>query len=721
MARLFVLLVLLAGLGPAASAQWVQTEGPIGADFRQSVALSETEVLAATWNGIVFLFDGSEWSRQPEVTLPQRQLHRHGDLWYQLVDGAVLVSSDHGRTWTDAGAPAEVRSVYAGTEAFYAATLETVYATTDGATWSTFVPSLVVEIPAGGSTTTGLLNMSSFFVHDGLFMARGHVSGHVGLFRTEDGGQTWSFVFPAPTPDDFFAWGDAIYGYGCHSYRSFDRGLTWEFIEQPRVDGATACFDYLAEADGALLAQAGINSVGTRFGVFRLDGDTWERVRPSALGLSVVGDAAFVVDEGGIYRSTDGGTTWEALPVDLIATTVVPYTLSDGAALVLSGQGFVHRSEDLVTWSEPAPITPAGLRASVLLVHGDAVLAGTEDGIFRSTDGGLTWVASNTGIEFHPFHLDRTPRFATNGEVILAGHSFGFAQQGHGGTSFGGMHRSDDGGQTWTSMDATFPRDAQGRSARVYAVAMSGSAIVASTFEGNFVSADEGQTWVPTIGLPNGLMGVARSIYAFGENFYFITIYGQLFESTDGGLTWHFRRQGIPEAQFFHDAHLFQIEDQIFLVVNKDGTGVGYRLAEEWEQIELEMPLGVRFNGFAVQGDVVLAGTIDAGAWTAPTKAFFGTTVASEATVATRFEVSSIYPNPTAGASRLTLTLGQAQPVRVEVLDVLGRRAVLLHDGPLAASVHAFTLPAQALPAGSYLVRVAGQDFAEVRRLTVVR
>ena len=79
----------------------------------------------------------------------------------------------------------------------------------------------------------------------------------------------------------------------------------------------------------------------------------------------------------------------------------------------------------------------------------------------------------------------------------------------------------------------------------------------------------------------------------------------------------------------------------------------------------------------------------------------------------------AVFPNPSAGAAQLRLTVAAAGPVRVEVFDVLGRRAALLHDGPVGAD--GLRLAVDALPAGAYVVRARGADFVATERLTVTR
>ena len=86
------------------------------------------------------------------------------------------------------------------------------------------------------------------------------------------------------------------------------------------------------------------------------------------------------------------------------------------------------------------------------------------------------------------------------------------------------------------------------------------------------------------------------------------------------------------------------------------------------------------------------------------------------------FALTAARPNPFAQATRFELAVQQAQDVRVAVYDVLGREVVVLHDGAFEAqSSRAFTLSAGQMAAGTYVVRVQGERFAETMRVTVVR
>ena len=76
-------------------------------------------------------------------------------------------------------------------------------------------------------------------------------------------------------------------------------------------------------------------------------------------------------------------------------------------------------------------------------------------------------------------------------------------------------------------------------------------------------------------------------------------------------------------------------------------------------------------------------------------------------------------PNPAGTRTRLVLTLAAAQPVRVDVLDALGRTVAVLLDGPAAAGETEIGVDVAGLPAGVYGVRVVGENVRAAQRLTV--
>jgi hypothetical protein len=83
-------------------------------------------------------------------------------------------------------------------------------------------------------------------------------------------------------------------------------------------------------------------------------------------------------------------------------------------------------------------------------------------------------------------------------------------------------------------------------------------------------------------------------------------------------------------------------------------------------------------------------------------------------------------PNPTRGAVSFDVGMARDQVVRVEVLDLLGTRVALLHDGPLAAGRHPFRWRGVSdrgdrAQAGVYIVKLQSGAVTSARTVSVLR
>ena len=93
-----------------------------------------------------------------------------------------------------------------------------------------------------------------------------------------------------------------------------------------------------------------------------------------------------------------------------------------------------------------------------------------------------------------------------------------------------------------------------------------------------------------------------------------------------------------------------------------------------------------------------------------------------EIALASAYTLTRPHPNPAAQSAELELQVREAQHVRAEVYDYLGRRVETLHDGVIPANqVHRLTVDGRALPTGAYFVRVVGQGFETTRSVTLVK
>lgn len=75
------------------------------------------------------------------------------------------------------------------------------------------------------------------------------------------------------------------------------------------------------------------------------------------------------------------------------------------------------------------------------------------------------------------------------------------------------------------------------------------------------------------------------------------------------------------------------------------------------------------------------------------------------------------WPHPVRDHARVSFSVEKPGPLRVELLDLMGRRIAVLADGMYSTGTHTAFLNAAGLPAGVYLLRMRGADAVVHRRI----
>lgn len=92
-----------------------------------------------------------------------------------------------------------------------------------------------------------------------------------------------------------------------------------------------------------------------------------------------------------------------------------------------------------------------------------------------------------------------------------------------------------------------------------------------------------------------------------------------------------------------------------------------------------------------------------------------------EAPEADGWRLLPVAPNPVAASGTVGFVAPEAGAVTVDVLDALGRRVAVLHEGPVAAGSHAVPWSTRGLAGGVYLVRLRAGGRSLAQSVTVLR
>ncbi len=292
---------------------------------------------------------------------------------------------------------------------------------------------------------------------------------------------------------------------------------------------------------------------GTYGGIFRSTngGGTWNAVNT---GLSNTAVYALAIDPmnptkayagtfgGGVFKSTNGGGSWSTVNTGLSNTTVYALAINpQNTETVYAGTygGIFKSTNGGGNWNA----VNAGLSSTTVYAlaidpqNTGTVYAGTDGGgVFKSTNNGENWSAVNTG-------LSSTTTFT----LAIDPQNTGTVYSG----TYGGVYKSTNGGGNWSAVN-------NGSSnTYVYTLAIDpqnpGTLYRGMTgmFDGVFKSTDGGANWSA---VNNGLSNAYVWVFALAispqntDTVYIGTWGGGVAKSTNGGASWSAANNGLSAA-----------------------------------------------------------------------------------------------------------------------------------------------------------------------------
>ncbi|MCC6397127.1 MAG: T9SS type A sorting domain-containing protein [Bacteroidetes bacterium] len=551
--------------GGNAAGQWTTLNSPHEIE-RPAFFLDSTSVLASTYSRGLFLSEdkGFSWKALRgsdggdhftllavdgvRIFARQRSTEVHENL---------ALSTDRGATWMAiALAPWDPTCLVRCRDSLFLASRHGLYRSSDdGQSWSRIVTglpdtSVASLVTAGGELflgadgeayvsrsasnrweqiTLSVPDIVSLYAFGTDLFAN---TVDVGLFRSTDLGRTWRSVAGAlnePRIRDMGESGDILIvaSYRNGLFRSTDRGATWDSCNQ----GLNTREIHGIVAHGPTVVAWGN---GLNHYVSTDHGSCW--VLGSATSLANDGLFAYgrflyrtASNDFGVLRSSDSGRTWtECGPSDqngMVKRTALFHIDSLLYNIPFFGGGVFTSADSGDSWKRigNGPTQVVGL----VKTEGETLIAATTSGVFKSTDGGASWILSSEGLTF---------RFLTS--LVLC-NGFLFA-----GTEGGGVFRADIGASSWSACSDGL--------ANLYVqsmIAIDTCLMAAITGRpGIHISSDLGQSWKPAYsGLPGALfrmlVNAGRSVFTASD------LLDGIFQSTDLGTSWLPVNDGLPRER----------------------------------------------------------------------------------------------------------------------------------------------------------------------------
>lgn len=412
-------------------------------------------------------------------------------------------STDRGKTWNNVQIDKDIIAITQSGTSLYIATNNGIYRSLDsGATWS---KPQQEGLPKDKRISTIAA------INDQLF-----VGTLIGTYRSNDAGMTWSAVTIAETDVLCFRiWQGALYAgtAGQGIFCSTDNGTSWK---QSGLDG----FTIASLTNNSMYLVAGTND-----GVFSsVDGTLWQAQGLSGGYIAVLEQRQSTIIAGtdnGIYQTNDMGKTWDRLGLEGYSITSV---YADASQLYAATQNGIFMFTN-GTWKLIGAHSNGNF-VNVLQTIDGRLFAGTTLGLYRSDDEGESW--SLAGFD---------GKNITTIELL--------SQSLYIGTSKGVSYRSDDRGNTWTSLQI-LPL-----AGNITSFASYDNWIFAGTNVGLFRSSTFGKSWEQVNSTPP-IQGVGALFY---DTPWLYTGGNGIVRSSDNGTTWQTIQNVTADIRTFLKTH----------------------------------------------------------------------------------------------------------------------------------------------------------------------
>lgn len=767
-------------------AQWERTNGPEGVAVSfltntDGIIYAGTEV-----NGVyISTDDGINWIARNtgiENYGISSIISSQGLILAGTYGNGVFRSSDGGVSWT---APSNGNNLFITSLVFNdpyiyagAASLGLYRSSDNGVTWSQVISGLYVdEMCVSGNklfvseygytyaTTDHGANWDLIEELEGAAVFSYHCDGsniYVGsrnkIYRSTNNGATFTtinipFTFSIVNIYSITSTGSTLFAATSYDgvYKSTDNGNTWFAANQGMGP---------KDVRAVILTNASTVIAGSHYvGMYRStdDGASWNKSMTgfpagiSILSLATIDNDVYAGTRDGVYRTTDNGNSWTKLTGtnDTVNyCTVWDICELDGdiyVSMFLQFNTTVYKTTNKgVSWIRCDNGLPANNPfIKGLVSSGENVIAGTDEGIYYTSDKGISWHLTNAPVDY-------IPSMAASGDYVYAV------------VPIYGIYKSANNGVSWSlSLQSTVDY--------VDVAAIDNYAFAGSFFQGARYSSNFGGFW----NVSNGFAPDA-SVFVIGPVGGGMILAGTDFEpiwvfvSYDNGVNYAPYGQGLTpnssvEALTANDTYMFAGTDyngvwrriipgvpvelaSFTAKVNNNTVTLNWQTATETNNFGFEIERRNSANrnlqsnwekiGF-VEGNGTTTEIsnynfvdreINSGNYEYRLKQIdldgsfeYSEVVAVQVSSKTEFVLSQNYPNPFNPTTTIQYSIPNSSNVKLIVYNALGETVKVLVNDYKDAGNYKINFNAESLPSGIYYYKIESGGFNSVKKMILLK
>jgi photosystem II stability/assembly factor-like uncharacterized protein len=697
-----VTLILIIILSLTAQNRWEKLNGPIGGLTTALFSDGDTLLSAFGWKGsIYFSTNGGESWIQSDIKLKRVissfiNSNNYSFLFSANEEG--LYFSANLQTWSKINFSGSFSSLGRDSFKIYAGTNSgNLYSSNDhSTTWQ-------LEASVGR-------RINNFILFEDSMLFAG-VSGKV--LRKKNNSSAWEIIdFDSINFADFTVLGDDFGNLfavtGSRVFLSSDKGENWNY---QAFLGPETMYDCVY--NGRLIGAFGDETgwLGSGWGVYISNdqGVTWEisndglPPKISSIKLSKSGTNTYLgTNAAGVFKSTNFGESWFPINNGITAAATRDFRIGkDGTFYSASWSNGLQKSNDNgKSWIVINNGLTNVYTYSIIEDDNGDLLAGSDQGTFRSTDKGDNWTLTATVGNNFTFHL-----FKDNSNRIYS-------------ITFGsGIYRTTDLGFSWERVDKNFA------TTEIFGFAIDSSDnLYAGTRGGRiYKSTNDGNSWIQIRGSTDPSSAVGGIAIAPNGYIYAVNLYEGVLRSTDSGLTWEKKNTGITNFKLNRvvsnkkgELYSAAIDSLIF-----HSTDNG----ETWQNISGNMQfVEVRNIRFDKEDNVYLA--TDESVWRSNPDSV--TTIVKSEDKVYQFALMQNYPNPFNPLTKIKYSIPVAQTllsvqVQLKVYDILGKEVTVLVNKEQETGEYEVEWNASNIPSGVYFYTLRAGEFTTTKKLILLR